>query len=419
MQTGLQQIHKQMKDHLENGIIPFWKQNGIDEINGGYKLCYDLNGKKMPENEKHTVTQTRMIWGFSLFGKAYHSEEMLDFARQGVDFYIDHFWDKEYGGWYWLTDEKGNMLDGAKLVYGQSFAIYALSRYALDTGDKRAEEYAAKTFDLLQIYAADTEYGGYYENFERDWTRTPFGKGAGDIKSLNIHMHLLEAFTTLAECTRKEIHRRKLQEIIDFVLRNMTDLEIGCGFDQLGPDLKRRPAISIPRTWTQDREGTSEAADPVDTTFYGHNLELIWLLNRAAQVLEKEANAYDYVTRALSEHALTYGMDEKYGGFYYAGPYTGKATKLEKEWWENCEALIGLLDCYEKLGEDKYLDAFEKTWSFCYDHMINHEVGEWCQLVTEDGKVIDGTIGNLWKGIYHTGRSMFECLERLERIMAD
>jgi mannobiose 2-epimerase len=57
----------------------------------------------------------------------------------------------------------------AKLTYGESFAIYALAEYSTAYGDPEALQYAARAFELLQIYAADTQNGGYLENLERDF----------------------------------------------------------------------------------------------------------------------------------------------------------------------------------------------------------------------------------------------------------
>ena len=69
-------------------------------------------------------------------------------AKQGVDFFIDKFWDKKNTGWAWVTDRKGNVLDNGKLVYGQTFAIYALAEYYMATGDERGIEYAEKPLML-------------------------------------------------------------------------------------------------------------------------------------------------------------------------------------------------------------------------------------------------------------------------------
>jgi mannobiose 2-epimerase len=49
--------------------------------------------------------------------------------------------------------------------------------------------------------------------------------------------------------------------------------------------------------------------------------------------------------------------------------------------------------------------------------MINHEVGEWIQLLKEDGTVIIPQIGNPWKGMYHSGRAMMECVLRLQKLL--
>lgn len=98
------------------------------------------------------------------------------------------------------------------------------------------------------------------------------------------------------------------------------------------------------------------------------------------------------------------------------GLHDGDALVYDKEWWQNCEVLIGFLDTYERTGEEKYFDAFYKTWQFDKKNFINPATGEWRQLLTRDGKVICGDMGNPWKAIYHSGRAMLECKRRLERI---
>jgi mannobiose 2-epimerase len=70
------------------------------------------------------------------------------------------------------------------------------------------------------------------------------------------------------------------------------------------------------------------------------------------------------------------------------------------------------------LYDERYLEAFLVTWTFDKTYFINRSVGEWRQLLTKDGKVIIGDIGNPWKAIYHTGRSMCECRNRLKRILS-
>ncbi|MTI79665.1 MAG: N-acylglucosamine 2-epimerase [Firmicutes bacterium] len=408
----------EISSHLENGIIPFWLQNGIDNKHGGYLTNFDEDGKPTGGTDKYIVTQTRMIWGLSAFYRAYPENKVLmKDAKQGVDFFIRHFWDKQDGGWYWKTKQDGTLIDDGKVVYGQSFAIYALAEYTLATGDPIGLKYAEQTFDLLQKYCADTYHGGYYENLEKDWNPSEPGFAAGDRKSLDIHMHLMEAFTTLAQCSNKQIHRRKLAEVIAVIKHHMIDMEKGCALNQFDLAFNPIPAINIRRTWNAER-GAGETIDqPMDTTSYGHNVELSWLLNRAGEVLNKPFDYYNDITKKLVDHSLNYGFDHELGGVFRDGPHNGPALVNDKEWWQNSEVLVGYLDAYEKLGDEKYFDAFLKTWNFDNKYMINHDVGEWRQLLKKDGEVIIANIGNPWKALYHSGRSMLECIQRIQRLI--
>jgi len=344
------------------------------------------------------------------------NEEYQSKAKQGVDFLIKYLWDDKNGGWRWKVKKDGSPFDDGKIVYGQSFAIYALSDYYISTGDKRGLEYAEKTFDLLQKYCADTHYGGYYENMESDWTLAPTGFGGGDRKGLDTHMHLMEAFTSLYQASGKEFHKRKLIEIIKLISEKMVDHESGSGLNQFDLSWKSLPAINIKRTWNAEREG-EKPADPTETTSYGHNTELVWLTVRALKATGESVEPYKPTFRKLLDNAVKYGVDFEKGGIYRDGLRKGGALVLEKEWWQHTESLVGFLEGYELFGDVKYCEAFQAIWTFVDTKMINHEVGEWRRLLDRNGNVIDGNIGNEWKVAYHTGRSMVECEKRLKKLI--
>lgn len=409
----------ELEHHLREGIMPFWTKRAIDERYGGYFTCFDAEGRlDEADTDKHIVTQTRLIWGFSTFHMIDPQDQVsLAYARQGVDFFIEHFWDTRHGGWAWKVARDGMLIDNGKVVYGQSFAIYALATYFLASGDPRGLDYAERTFDLLQRYCVDVARGGYYENLEPDWQRSPGGFCAGDRKSLDIHMHLLECFTVLAQASGKEIHRRRLQEVIDIILAHMVDPENGCGGNQYDLAFNPIPAVAIRRTWNADREG--EAVEtPTDTTSYGHNIELAWLLVRACEILGKPRDVYGDVVRRLVDHSLRYGLDRDHGGVYRDGPHAGPALVRDKEFWQNAEALVGYLDAFEITGALEYLEAFELVWSFARRAMINHTLGEWMTLVSESGEPIVAAIGNPWKACYHSGRAVWESIRRLDMLLS-
>ena len=100
-------------------------------------------------------------------------------------------------------------------------------------GIPAASSYAERTFDLLQKYCADTSgSAAISKTLKTTGPISEKGFAAGDRKSLDIHMHLLEAFTTLFQCSGREIHGRKLDEVISLILKRMINKKSGCGMNQ-------------------------------------------------------------------------------------------------------------------------------------------------------------------------------------------
>jgi mannobiose 2-epimerase len=409
-------LHAQIAKHLEEGIIPFWLKRAWDRQHGGFLTNFDERGGPYEMPEKYLNTQCRLLWWFSTLTRHYpQRKEFKDLAVKGFDFIEKHFWDPKYGGWYWKIKRDGSPLDKGKVVYGQSFAIYATSEFYRSTRDPRGLSYAQKTFDLLQKYCADTLRGGYFENLKPDWTVEAPGFYAGDRKGLDTHMHLMEAFTVLFQASGEDVHRRKLMEITDLIIKHMIDPESGAGRNQFDLDFKPIPAIAINRTWNAERAGDKPAI-PTDTTSYGHNIELAWLMNRAVQEAKADAGPYLKPMRGLLDHAVKNGVDWEYGGVYRDGTAKGAVLIKDKEFWQNSEALVGFLDGYETFGDKVFLDAFEKVWEFASKFMIIPGVGEWRTLLDREGRPIDPKIGNPWKVSYHTGRAALECKLRLEKM---
>jgi mannobiose 2-epimerase len=408
--------HQSIHNHLFDELIPFWEKNAVDHEFSGFMTNFDADGLPLEMPEKYLNTQCRMIWWFSNLNRLVPSDSNVEKAKQGVDFLIKYLWDNLNEGWRWKVKRDGSPLDDGKVVYGQSFAIYALADYYISTGDKRGLDYAEKTFDLLQTYCADTHYGGYYENLESNWIPAPDGFSAGDRKGLDTHLHLMEAFTSLYLASGKEIHKRKLIEVINLISEKMVDHVAGSGLNQFDLGWNPLPAINIKRTWNAEREG-EKPADPTETTSYGHNTEIVWLMVRAINAAGESVEQYKPVLQLLLDNAVKYGVDFEIGGIYRDGLRKGGALVLEKEWWQHTESLVGFLEGYELFNDIRYYEAFQTIWNFIDENMINHQVGEWRRLLDRNGKVIDGNIGNEWKVAYHSGRSMMECNRRLQKLI--
>jgi mannobiose 2-epimerase len=413
-------IREEVHNHLVNELLPFWTTRMIDERNGGYFTHFDKDGKDTGEDEKSLIAQTRCLYTLSSAHRAgYGDGKLAGMAAHGAGFLIEKMWDREHEGFFWMMDRKGNVKIDKKIIYGHSFAIYSLSEYTLATGDRRGVEYAEKTFDLIQKYCTDTMYGGYWEMFERDWTLRGPGSAGGDRKTLDVHMHLMEAFTALYECTGKDVHRRKLLEVIEILQKRINHPVYRTGIPQFFRDWKIAPQIKFEIIWGWDRfTGEGTKANVTDNSCFGHNAEFAWLLNHALDILHADKKTYMEDFRIIFDHTVNNGIDNEYGGVFVEGPHSGGVSDREKEFWQQAEVLTAMLDAYIMFGNPVYWDAFSNVWHFVHDKMINKGIGEWFPLMTREGKPIWTHMGHSWKINYHTVRSMVLTLKKIDQILA-
>ncbi len=415
----VEKAHKEMQHHLFNELLPFWADHGVDPEYGGFLTYLDKDGNPTGEGLKTAVCQTRMIYTYASAHRAGLGQgAFLDIAAQGVDFLLNHFLDHEHGGWYWTCQRDGTPEDRAKIMYGQSFAIYSLSEYAMASGDRTALEMAEETWRVLKSCAADLQYGGFGEFFEEDWSPKKPGVYGGDRKSLDVHMHLMEAFTNLYEATGHHLHKQDTQRVIDLLFERMIHPEHGTGMAQFAFDWTPLRAIIFKNVWGSDRDVEDEEGRPLDNTSFGHNVEFAWLLKHSLDILGVDVTAYKDRIRKLYDHCQKYGIDWERGGVYCEGPNEGEARERNKEFWQQAEILVGMLDAYLLFGDEKYWDAYENVHRFVMDHVINHEVGEWYPLFDENNNRLWDYMGHAWKINYHTVRAAIQSEKRLTAILA-
>jgi mannobiose 2-epimerase len=414
----LEKMFAEMQDHFRDELLPFWLTHGVDTKFGGYLTYLDRQGNPTGETVKTLVCQTRMIYTYSSLHRAgLGGGKALEIAQQGVEFLIDHFWDDKYTGWFWTTEQDGTPLNDNKIAYGHSFAMYALSEYGMASGDLRGMEWASKTYETMQSLASDNLNGGFYEFFQRDWQKRPKGRGGGDRKSLDVHMHLMEAFTNLYEASGAPIYKEKTLEVVDLLFRHMIHPQTGTGIAQFSPDWQPQRAIIFDNVWGSDREADGSEGRPLDNTSYGHNVEFGWLLNHTINILGLDRAAYADRLRKLYDHCLKYGIDWKRGGVYCEGQHDGPPREKNKEFWQQAEAMVAMLDALATFGDEKYLDAYENIHRFVFDLMIAHDVGEWLPLFDENNNLLRDYMAHAWKINYHTVRCVRECERRLSKLV--
>jgi len=408
----LSRIYRRTDSYLRERLIPFWAERLVEPRHGGFQTNYDRGGRRTEVTDKTLLAQGR-----SLFTIAHTVRLGLDWPgweqalAQGIDFMQGALRDREQGGYYWIVDAQGRPLDDNKVLYGHAFVIYGLAEAALLTGDSATAELASAVFDLVQARCADGRYGGYLEHFDRAWQPK---RARGDIqlfKSLDVHMHLMEASTALYELTGDTAHRRALEDVCALIWEHMIDPATGTGMAMFTQDWQPIANVELDTVWGSDR---FEQEKPSDITSYGHNIELAWLYAHALEMLGIDPRTALPRIRPILEHTTERGVDWEYGGLYVEGRRQGEVTEDRKEFWQQAEALVGFAEGFLLTREMRYVEALENVHAFVFEKMINWPVGEWFPLLDRRGEVLWDYMGHNWKTCYHTVRSMCELLLRLE-----
>jgi mannobiose 2-epimerase len=401
----------EMEKHLREQVLAKWYPAAIDRENGGFYSRFREDFSRDTPNHKTIIFQGRMTWTAAQVALRYPdlAEEYKAYARHGVKFLNDVMWDRDEGGFFWGLDEKGQQSrewGAEKHAYGISFGIYGAAVAYAATKDPAALDLAQRAFLWFDEHAHDAKNGGYHEALgrkgevllaphsgrERDLLSTPYG-----FKSMNSHIHLLEAMTALYEVWPDERVEKRLREL-HAVVRDKVAVEPGCLNLYFTPDWRAVP----------------------DHDSFGHDVETAYLLIEAATVLGQPDEPKTHrVGRALVDHALRYGWDRKHGGFYDRGFAFAPAYGLEKVWWTQAEGLNALMLMHELHGSEspRYYEAFLQQWQFIVNHQADARHGEWHELVSHDGVAQPGrNKAHIWKAAYHNGRALMNVSAMLRKM---
>jgi len=405
MTSGLtrKQWQEELTSELQGNILDYWRKNTVDDRYFGFIGEISDSGEKVAEADKGLVLHARILWTFAAAYRWRRDEKDLELARRAYETLQTRFRDPEFGGLYWMIDVQGRPVQDKKQVYGQAFAVYALAEFARASAADAADALASaeEIYRLLEKHAYDPVHLGYVEALARDWTGTAdmslSRKDLNERKSMNTHLHVLEAYTNLYRVWKPEGLRAKLKELIEVHLDKIVD-----------------PAAGHFRLFFDD-EWRSKTAD----VSYGHDIEGSWLLWEAAEVLGDEAllPRVKEVALRMAEATLEEGVDADGGVF---NEFDGKHLDDSKDWWPQAEAMVGFLNAFQLSGDGKYLDAARHSWTFIATYISDREGGgEWHGQVTREGVPAAGgshpKVG-AWKCPYHNSRACFEALERLEKL---
>ena len=389
MNTRTETFLQEVREELTGHILPFWL--ALKDPRGGFYGEMSAHGTIRYDAPRGVVLNARLIWSFASAYARLHRTEYLVAAVHARDWFLAHFCDHKYGGVYWSVTPEGERLDAKKQLYAQGFAIYGLSELYKVTRDDEVLKNAVNLYRVVETYFADPQHGGYIEALDRDFS--PLGDmslSEHDInadKTMNSHLHLLEAYANLYQVWPDEGLRERVEALLALI-----------GTRIIGEDGHLR--LYFRRDWSVLPGAVS----------YGHDIETSWLALECAFALKD----LDVVNR-VRPWALRLGEAGNEGllpdgSLRYERLPDGRFDD-SRQWWVQAESVVGNLWLWKYHGDAAAAGRALSCWAFIRDHLVDPVGGEWWWAVLPDGSIDrQNPKAGLWKCPYHNTRMCLQVL---------
>lgn len=395
MSTQIINLKTELTAELNN-ILEYWSKHTVDQKNAGFIGQIDCNEFKNFEAEKGSVLNARILWSFSAAYSITKKEEHKSNAKNAFEYIITHFYDKEFGGIYWSINPDKTPKDSKNQIYALAFVIYGMTEYYAISKDEKALTFSVMLYNRIQKHSYDPISKGYFEAFTRDWQPIEdlrlSDKDANEKKTMNTHLHIVEAYSNLYKIWKNETLKNDIIELLEVIETHFINEETG------------HLRLFFNENWVEKP----------DVISHGHDIEAAWLLLQCAEISEDAALIERYKKYAiLLTDATIEGIDPIDGGLWYELEPEHNELIAEKHWWPQAELMIGFYNAYELTSNQIYLEIVLKNWDFVKSHLLDKQNGEWFWGVYADYSLIQKDKVGFWKCPYHNSRACIELIKRL------
>ena len=374
----------------------------------------NLEGNPVLHANKSAVLNSRILWTFSAAGKKYKRDEYTNIAGMAYKVISDDFYDSKYGGFFMELSPSNKVANDIKHTYSQAFVLYSLCKYYEMNSSTDVLSQIKSLFRLLEGKTKDPLNLGYLESFSRNWDPIDENRMSdnNEPKSMNTHLHVLEAYAALYKIWKDEEVKNRLGELLNIFIEKIIrkNGHLGIFFNLEFEEVESSKGICS----------------------FGHDIEASWLLWEAAEILDdkkvKERMLPLVIKMANAVNRV--GVD-KDGGLFLESTRFGSHVRTNKHWWLQAENMVGFMNAYQLTKNIEYWETVKLSWNFINKYVIDHERGEWYTKVNRLGDPFliepeddpspyyrnDWKI-DPWKCPYHNGRSMMELVQRIETVQS-
>jgi N-acylglucosamine 2-epimerase len=384
----LQNLAAFYKNQLLNNTVPFWFPRSVDHEYGGYLFMRDRGGSLI-DDDKAVWIQGRAAWLLStLCNTIEPKQEWLDGAKSGIDFLNKYCFDTD-GQMFFHVTRDGQPIRKRRYYFSETFAVIANAAYAKASGDEAAAEKARYLFGKCIEYA--TTPGLLPPKFT----------GTRPAKGIGVPMIMMNTAQQLRETIGDPRCDEWISIWIEEIKNDFVKDDIQCVMEQVAPD--------------------GSIIDHIDgrTLNPGHAIEGAWFILHEAKYRNNDPELIKMGCKML-DYMWERGWDKTHGGILYFKDVYDKPVQEYwqdmKFWWPQNETIIATLLAYTLTGDEKYARWHKMVHDYAYDKFHDKEHGEWFGYLHRDGTLAQTAKGNLFKGPFHLPRQEWYCAQLLKEL---
>lgn len=395
-------------DRAARKSIEFWTApRVIDRENGCYHVWFDCDGNPMPPESasdgRSIINTLRVMYVHSMrlaaqpddkttAAQLSHGLASLEPFRTPLGWLNWLHWDgsliaSEKRGERWFH----SAADSISTIYVLYIAADIYTRWH----DERFLKLAEQAFALLEEFAWDNEFGGYFNTMDPA-DREDFNKDAGQ------NMHMALALSRFCRISSDPAARGRL----DWLLRKLPTLlnSHDIAWNQVDREWKTPKFLGWPP------RSANEPPQP-PRILAGHDIEMVWYLEDAAKTLGAD---YPEPLLRLGRKLGTLVDDQGYFATWCSEDGSVEPPK-GMIWWSQFEAMIGFSRLWRRTGDENYLKLFWRVTQFTFAKLMNPANGVFRGGVSFDTGRLAPQGGWAWKGGLHTVRALTECAKALDQ----
>ena len=371
--------------------LNFWYEHGYDKENGGFYTCLERNGN-VYDTDKAVWAQGRGLW---VFAKAYNfikqDPRYLEAAKHAYEFITTKCYDEDKRMYFTVTGA-GRPVQKRRYWFSESFSVVGSVELYRATKDEKHLLNARETFEtLLKVKRGDYNLA------------PKFNPETVNCIALASPMILLITSQILREIDveRTDYYNSIIDASIEEIKLHYHP-EIKAVLENVNPD------------GSLAKGSRGRLVNP------GHSIEASWFLMNEAEY-RGDNDLLEFALNILN-WSFDLGWDKEYGGLLYFVDVENKPVQaLEgdmKLWWPHNEMLIAFLMAYKHTNDEKYLDQYKLVHEYTFKHFKDNEHGEWYGYLRRDGVVSTDLKGNIFKGPFHIPRCELENILQIKEILS-